>query len=146
MRKSRQRYYNALLFRYVYKCRLAMLFTLASNAGLFIGVLVVKNGFSSIYSAVSQPRLCTCPPTLTYASQRSMKNSRIPSSFLTSCRRMNLTVRPSARALWRLRLTSRGYECGHGPLVVPVDALQIPARCQLRPRAAGGRTARLCPR
>lgn len=32
-----------------------MLFTLASNAGLFIGVLVVKNGFSSIYSAMSAP-------------------------------------------------------------------------------------------
>lgn len=32
-----------------------MLLTLASNAGLLIGVLTVKNGFSSIYDAVYQP-------------------------------------------------------------------------------------------
>lgn len=120
-----------------------MLLTLASNAGLVIGVLTVKNGFSSIYDAVYQPLsdAPARPPTLTYASQRSTKNARMPSSFLTSCRRTNLTVRRSATSL-RGRLTSSGDKGGDGPVVVPVYAPEIAAGCQ-RDGCGDGRTVRL---
>lgn len=41
-----------------YKCLLAIALTLASNAGFFIGVLTVKNGFSNIYVLhISKPSL-----------------------------------------------------------------------------------------
>jgi hypothetical protein len=90
----------------VYRLRLADALTLASKRGLLIGVLGVWNGFKSIWrmgteNRVSLARLNASKEakaarprhTLTYASQTSRKNRRIPSSFLTSCSKMNLTER-----------------------------------------------------
>lgn len=63
--------------------------TRLSNTPLRIAVCAVWNGFTIVCASQQRPAHSQHTPTLTYSSHTSIRNARIPSSFLPSCSSTN---------------------------------------------------------